>query len=65
MIIRIDEDTVKLLKEIDKDTNYDMYIEKDKKGNDVVYAKLNKALYGLLQSARKWYEHLSIVLLKK
>ena len=64
VIIRIDEDTVKLLKEIDKDTNYDMYIEKDKKGNYVAYAKLNKALYGLLQSARKWYEHLRAVMLK-
>ena len=64
VIIRIDEETIKLLREIDKETSYDLCVEKDNKGNDVAYAKLNKALYGLVQSARKWCEHLKRVMLK-
>ena len=45
-IIRVDDETIKLLKEIDKETDYDLHVEMDEKGDDdIVCAKLSKALY--------------------
>ena len=56
--VRLDKVSVTLLKKIDPDTDYDSYMDAD----GSVTVVLDKALYGCVESARLWYEHLSGVL---
>ena len=39
-------------------TLYRKYIKKDSKGQSLLYVRMNKALYGLLESALRFYEKL-------
>ena len=64
IIMKIDHEILQLLKIVDPETDYNEFIEIDKNGRETGYVKLNKALYGLIQSARIWYNHLSKVMLK-
>ena len=41
---------------------YCKYVIYDTKGTPILYVKMNKALYGLLQSALLWYKKLTYVL---
>ena len=56
----LDKLTTRLLVEIDP--SYKAYVETNKNGNEEVTVKLNKALYGCVQSARLWYNTLSTYL---
>ena len=56
----LDKLTTQLLVEIDP--SYKAYIETNKNGNEEITVKLNKALYGCVQSARLWYNTLSTYL---
>ena len=53
----LDKLTTRLLVEIDP--SYEAFIETNKNGNEEITVKLNKALYGCVQSARLWYNTLS------
>jgi hypothetical protein len=64
IIMNIDHEVLQLLNIVDPDRDYSKFIEIDKKGNEKGYVRLNKALYGLIQSARIWYNHLRNVMLK-
>ena len=64
IVMRIDHEILQLLKVVDPDTDYSEFIEIDKNGRETGYVRLNKALYGLIQSARIWYNHLRKVMLK-
>ena len=55
--IRLTGEMARLLAEIDPDT-YDEYMCRER-GDDVIYAKLLKALYGTLRAARMFYDLLS------
>lgn len=59
IICKLDKIYVKILKQIDKTLNLDGYINPD----GSVYVELKKAVYGLLQAARKWYDKLSQIIL--
>ena len=50
--MRLDKNLAALLVTVDK--SYEEYLEKD----DTMLVKLNRALYGLVESAKLWYEHL-------
>jgi len=51
IVMRIDHEILQLLKVVDPDTDYSDFIEIDKNGRETGYVRLNKALYGLIQSA--------------
>merc|ERR1711871_1766326 len=53
----LDKLTTEMLLEIDP--SYEAFIETNKNGNEEITVKLNKALYGCVQSARLWYNTLS------
>ena len=53
----LDKLTTRLL--VDIDPSYEAFIETNKNGNEEITVKLNKALYGCVQSARLWYNTLS------
>jgi hypothetical protein len=50
--MKLDKNLAALLIMIDK--SYEEYLEKD----GTMLVKLNRALYGLVESAKLWYEHL-------
>ena len=53
----LDKLTTEILLQIDP--SYKEFVEINKSGNEEVTVKLNKALYGCVQSARLWYNTLS------
>lgn len=57
--VLLDAIYVKILKHIDKDTDYTPFIRDDGK----MYVQLDKALYGCIQSARAWFEHLKAAMI--
>ena len=54
VLMTLDPAMTKILLEQDKSGQF-----KDKVSNERVTVKLNKALYGCIQSAKLWYNHLS------
>ena len=56
----LDKLTTEILIQIDP--SYKEFVEVNKKGNKEITVKLNKALYGCVQSARLWYNTLSTYL---
>ena len=58
VLVRLDPISARILCQIDSE--YSKYLLQDKS----MIVKLNKALYGCVESARLWYEHLKSVMLR-
>lgn len=61
--VRLEGPLASILAKVDPDL-YEQYLDHDKKGKAVMYVKLKKALYGMLQAAMLFWKDLSAKLVK-